>query len=85
MERATWTDDFELQGAAREQAVTRIRQVLDGWGLLLPGDPMLMHFGLHDFENIGETEFWIVNDTTEQLLRQIPLHVRRPALPAPLP
>jgi N-acetylneuraminate synthase len=63
MERATWTDDFELQGTAREEVIARIQTVLDGWGLKLPGDPMPMHFGLHDFENIGETEFWIVNDT----------------------
>jgi mannose-6-phosphate isomerase-like protein (cupin superfamily) len=61
--RAAWTNDFELQGAAREEALARIGRVLDGWGLKLPGDPMPMHFGLHDFENIGETEFWIVNDT----------------------
>ena len=61
--RATWTDDFELQGTEREEALARIHAVLDGWGLKLPGDPMPMHFGLHDFENVGETEFWIVNDT----------------------
>jgi mannose-6-phosphate isomerase-like protein (cupin superfamily) len=63
MERASWTDDFELQGTARDQAIARIRGVLDDWGLKLPGDPMPMHFGIHDFDNIGETEFWIVNDT----------------------
>jgi D-lyxose ketol-isomerase len=63
-ERAAWTLDFELQGAAREEALARTAAVLDSWGLKLPGDPMPMHFGLHDFENVGETEFWIVNDTT---------------------
>jgi ABC-type sugar transport system, auxiliary component len=63
MERASWTDDFELQGTPRDQAIARIQGVLNDWGLKLPGDPMPMHFGLHDFDNIGETEFWIVNDT----------------------
>jgi D-lyxose ketol-isomerase len=61
--RAAWTESFELQGDARDEALARIDRVLEGWGLKLPGDPMPMHFGLQDFENIGETEFWIVNDT----------------------
>jgi mannose-6-phosphate isomerase-like protein (cupin superfamily) len=63
MERAEWTVDFELRGPAREDALSRVSAVLLGWGLKLPGDPMPLHFGLDDFENIGETEFWIVNDT----------------------
>jgi mannose-6-phosphate isomerase-like protein (cupin superfamily) len=61
--RADWTEDFELQGPSRDDALARIRLVLDGWGLKLPGDPMPLHFGLHDFDQVGETEFWIVNDT----------------------
>src|SRR5689334_14640167 len=63
MERAEWTLDFELQGVERDEALARVAQVLQSWELALPGDPMPIHFGLNDFENIGETEFWIVNDT----------------------
>ncbi len=62
-ERADWTLDFELQGEARGRALERVTSVLAGWGLTLPGDPMPLHFGLNDFDQIGETEFWIVNDT----------------------
>jgi D-lyxose ketol-isomerase len=63
-ERAAWTLDFELRGEAREEALARVAQILESWELKLPGDPMPIHFGLNDFENFGETEFWIVNDTT---------------------
>jgi mannose-6-phosphate isomerase-like protein (cupin superfamily) len=86
MARADWTLDFELRGPAREEALIRIRTVLDGWGLKLPGEPMPLHFGLYDFENIGETEFWIVNDTTNNYCgkflfmfagQRCPLHYHR--------
>ncbi len=63
MERPEWTLDFELRGEAREEALARTASVLESWGLKLPGDPMPIHFGLNDFDNAGETEYWIVNDT----------------------
>jgi N-acetylneuraminate synthase len=63
MERAEWTRRFELCGEERIAALKRIAAAVEAWGLSLPGDPMPIHFGLNDFERIGETEFWIVNDT----------------------
>ena len=60
---AEWTLDFELTGAEREAALSDAAGVLNGWGLTMPpGDPLVIHFGLHDFRRIGEVEYWIVND-----------------------
>jgi D-lyxose ketol-isomerase len=61
--QAEWTLDFELKGAEREAALSEAAQILEGWGLTMPpGDPLVIHFGLHDFARIGEIEYWIVND-----------------------
>lgn len=60
-----WTNDFELQGQARADAISAALDTIAGWGLVMPDfNPMPLHFGLHDWDNIGETEWWIVNDTT---------------------
>ncbi len=62
-EQAQWVLDFELQGAAREEALARADAILKGWGLVMPaGEPLTPHFGLGDFYRIGEIEYWIVND-----------------------
>lgn len=59
-----WTARFELSGEARQDALRRAAAVLDGWGLVMPpGEPLVLDFGLGDFEKIGEIEYWIVNDT----------------------
>ena len=67
MDKVDWTTDFELQGAARAAALAAAREVIAGWGLTMPDvEPLPLHFGLHDFYRIGETEWWIVNDTQNQ-------------------
>jgi quercetin dioxygenase-like cupin family protein len=56
-------DAFELQGAEREQALAAIRRQIAAWGLTMPPvEPLPMHFGLHNFAEIGETEFWVANE-----------------------
>ena len=56
-------DDFELQGPEREEALHRLYGQIAAWGLALPPvDPIPLHFGLHRFAAIGETEFWIANE-----------------------
>ena len=63
MRRVDWTLDFELQGEARAEVLARAAQTLAGWNLTMPpGEPLTLHFGLHDFCRIGEIEYWIVND-----------------------
>jgi N-acetylneuraminate synthase len=57
-------DHVELSGAEREQALAEIKAQLDEWGLVMPDvTPLPLHFGLHDFRTIGETEYWIANET----------------------
>jgi len=59
-----WTLDFELQGSDRQAALARAEEVLRSWGLTMPrGEPLVLHFGLRQFEKVGEIEYWIVNDT----------------------
>jgi len=62
---AEWTLDFELMGVERETALADAARIIADWGLAMPpGDPLVIHFGLHDFVRIGEVEYWIVNDRT---------------------
>ncbi len=56
-------DSLELQGIAREDAIRRIHIQMRDWGLVMPDTtPLLLHFGLDRFTEIGETEFWIANE-----------------------
>lgn len=60
-----WTKDFEITGTEREAALVKAAAILKGWGLTMPPcEPLTPHFGLHDFYRVGEIEYWIVNDTT---------------------
>ena len=60
---ADWVVAMELQGWARREALTRARTAIARWGLVMPKcRPIPLHFGLNDFERIGEVEYWIVND-----------------------
>ena len=66
-EQAQWVLDFELQGAARDEALAKADAILKGWGLIMPpGEPLTPHFGLGDFYRIGEIEYWIVNDRVNE-------------------
>lgn len=85
--KVDWTVDFELQGAERETALTTARRIIETWGLTMPAaEPLPLHFGLHDFYRIGETEWWIVNDTDNRYCgkflfmfegQRCPLHYHR--------
>jgi mannose-6-phosphate isomerase-like protein (cupin superfamily) len=56
-------DNYELQGAEREHAIAAIRRQIDAWGLTMPAvTPLVMHFGIGRFWEVGETEFWIANE-----------------------
>ena len=55
--------DVELQGEERKAAVGKCLEKIESWGLKMPDvEPLPLHFGLHDFYTIGETEFWIANE-----------------------
>ncbi len=54
---------LELQGAARREALAACRSQIEEWGLALPNvEPYPLHFGLDNFPDIGEIEFWICNE-----------------------
>ena len=55
-----WTLDFELQGSDRQAALARAAEVLRSWGLTMPrGEPLVLHFGLRQFEQVGECGMWV--------------------------
>jgi N-acetylneuraminate synthase len=57
-------DAIEVQGSEREHVLAKIGKQITSWGLTLPAvTPLPLHFGLNRFEEIGETEFWVANET----------------------
>ena len=57
-------DAVEMQGPEREKALGAIQDQIAAWGLKMPPvTPLPLHFGLHQFMEVGETEFWVANDT----------------------
>jgi N-acetylneuraminate synthase len=53
-----------LQGSEREEALSAARARIAAWELTMPPvEPLPLHFGLNRFMEIGETEFWIANET----------------------
>jgi mannose-6-phosphate isomerase-like protein (cupin superfamily) len=56
-------DAFEIQGPEREKALAAMRDQIAAWGLKMPPvAPLAMQFGLDQFMEIGETEYWVAND-----------------------
>ena len=57
-------DAVEVQGPEREKALAAIQDQIAAWGLKMPPvTPLPLHFGLHQFMEVGETEFWVANET----------------------
>jgi mannose-6-phosphate isomerase-like protein (cupin superfamily) len=57
------TFPYSLTGEARQNAITRCQQVMDGWGLTMPDfEPLVLDFGLGRFAEVGEMEFWVANE-----------------------
>lgn len=56
-------DQYELHGSERERFLASINKQLEEWGLKLPAtSAILFDFGLGQFMEIGETEFWVANE-----------------------
>ena len=57
---------LELSGTEKAEVLSKIHAVVQSWGLKLPDVPACpLHFGLHDFYRVGETELDI-NNSVEQ-------------------
>ena len=53
---------FQVTGPLRQEALERCQAVIRDWGLTMPNvDPIVLDFGLGRFAEIGEIEFWLVN------------------------
>jgi quercetin dioxygenase-like cupin family protein len=60
------TGDLELIGNEKEKIIEKCRSLFSSWGLTLPDVPgCAFHFGLHNFNRIGEVEFDINNNIQE--------------------
>lgn len=56
--------DVELHDPEKTKVLTAIERQLDLWKMKMPPvKPLCLHFGLNDFYNVGETEFWIANES----------------------
>lgn len=54
---------YQISGEQRQKAIQECLQTIRGWGLSMPNtEPLVLDFGLGCFDEIGEIEFWIVNE-----------------------
>jgi len=54
---------FQVVGPQRERALAHCLETIRGWGLTMPAvEPLVLDFGLGDFDHVGEIEFWIANE-----------------------
>ena len=57
-------DAVEVQGPERKKVLADIQDQMAAWGLKMPPvTPLAMQFGLNQFMEIGETEYWVANDS----------------------
>lgn len=57
-------DGVTIHGEERKRALREIRAQMAAWGLTLPDvEPLPLDFGLGEFRSVGETEFWVANET----------------------
>ncbi len=55
--------EIALDSEESERILERINKQFNIWGFTPPAvEPLVFDFGLGDFENIGEVEFWIANE-----------------------
>ena len=54
---------LSVGGARAEQALADFARQLEVWGLAMPPiEPLVLDFGLGDFEHVGLIEYWIANE-----------------------
>ena len=53
-----------VRGPEAEQALASFRRQMEAWGLLTPpAEPLVLDFGLRQFDRVGLIECWIANET----------------------
>lgn len=54
-----------ISGPQREAALVAFHEQIQAWGIALPPvEPLVLDFGLGDFEKTGLIEYWIANEMT---------------------
>ncbi len=54
---------ISITGNARSDALARFDKQLRRWGLAVPPvEPLVLDFGLRDFDRVGLIEYWIANE-----------------------
>jgi len=54
---------ISVKGAVREQALARFSAQLKQWDLAMPAvEPLVLDFGLGEFEEVGLIEYWVANE-----------------------
>jgi len=55
--------EIALKGAEAEKALSAFRRQIQSWGLAMPpAEPLVLDFGLGDFQRVGLVECWIANE-----------------------
>jgi D-lyxose ketol-isomerase len=55
---------ISITGPARTAALARFHAQVEKWNLALPPvEPLVLDFGLGDFERIGLIEYWVANES----------------------
>lgn len=55
--------DISCAGPEAERALEAFRQQIESWGVAMPpAKPLVLDFGLGQFDRVGLIEFWIANE-----------------------
>jgi len=55
--------EIALKGPEAEEALSTYRRQIEAWGLAMPpAEPLVLDFGLGDFQRVGLVECWIANE-----------------------
>ena len=63
LDKALGIEEGLVTGAQREDALSACRKQVEDWGIALPhAEPLVWHFGLNDYYDVGLIEYWIANE-----------------------
>ena len=55
--------EISLKGKKAEEALATAHDQMNKWSIVMPDvEPLVLDFGLGNFQKIGEIEFWIANE-----------------------
>ena len=58
--------EIAVKGALHDTALAACKRQMEAWGLTMPAvEPLVLDFGLNDFNKTGLIEYWIANEARE--------------------